>query len=136
MRCTLTYFYVKYFLRLNLIWQTFMQIGAVCLVVSLSSFPYSAIIGFLATADLTLGLLVRSVVVENKEKLDLFAQALDINDSKKGLKILYIIMMVPLGVLPVFSGLAGTMNLIQVISGIIVLLVWVLFSSQLMLRKC
>lgn len=131
---TLTYFYVKYFLRLKLIWQTFMQIGAVCLLVSLSSLSYWAILGFLATADLMLGLLVRSAVVENKEKLDLFTQALDKKDSLKGLRNLYIIVMVPLIVLPVFSGFAGTMNLMQVLGGIIILFVWVLISSQLMLN--
>jgi len=134
-RFTLTYFYVKYFLRLKLIWQIFMEICGVCLLVSLSSVPYWVILGFLAAGDLMLGLLVRSVVATNQEKLGLFTQALDIKDSKKGLKKLYIIMLVPLGVFPVFSGLAGTMNGMQVLGGIIILLVWVLFTSRLMLEK-
>jgi len=132
---TLTYFYVKYFLRLKLIWQIFMEICGVCLLVSISSVPYWAILGFLAAGDLMLGLLVRSVVATNQEKLGLFTQALDIKDSKKGLRNLYIIMLVPLGVFPVFSGLAGTMNGMQVLGGIIILLVWVLFTSRLMLEK-
>ncbi len=133
--CTLTYFYVKYFLRLKLIWQIFMEICGVCLLVSLSSVPYWVILGFLAAGDLMLGLLVRGVVAANQEKLGLFTQTLDRKDSKKGLRNLYIIMLVPLGVFPVFSGLAGSMNLMQVISAIIILLVWGLFTSRLMLKK-
>lgn len=133
-RFTLTYFYVKYFLRLKLVWQIFMQISAVCLLVSLTSVPYWVILSFLAAADLMIGLLVRSVVAQNREKLDLFTKALDNNDSLKGLRNLYIIMMLPLVVFPVFSGLAGIMNVMQVIGGMIILLVWVLISSQQMLK--
>jgi len=133
-RYTLTYFYVKYFLRLKLIWQIFMQISAVCLVVSLTSVPYWVILSFLASAVLMLGLLVRSAVATNKEKLDIFTQVLYTNDSKKGLRNLYIIMIGPLVIFPVFSGLAGTMNLMQVLGGIIILLVWVFISSQIMLN--
>lgn len=131
---SLTYFYMKYFLRLKPIWQIFMEIGVVCLLVALSSVSYWAILGFLAAADLMLGLLVRSVVADNVSKLDQFTQGLEINDRNKGLRNLYIIIMVPLGIFPVFSGLTGTMSLMQVLAGIIILLVWVLVCSRLILN--
>lgn len=121
---TLTYFYLKYFLRLKPVWQTFLGIGAVCLLVSLSSLSYGAVLGFLAVAVLMLGLLVRSVVLGNQEKLDQFAGALGINDRRIGLRKLYTIMMVPLSVFPVFGGWAGAMSLTQVLGGIVILGIW------------
>ncbi len=132
---TLLYFYVKYFLRMKLIWQIFGQIAALCLLVGLSAVPYWVILCFLAAGDLMLGLLIRSIVVENSEKLDLYIQTLDIKDSINGLRNLYVIMMVPLVVFPVFSGLAGTVNLVQVFGGIIILLVWVMFASRQLLNS-
>lgn len=130
---SLTYFYLKYFMRLKPIWQIFMEIGAVCLLVAISSVSYWAILGFLAAADLMLGLLVRSVVADNAGKSDQFTLSLDSNDRSKGLRTLYIIIMVPIGIFPAFSGIVGTMNAIQVLGGIIILLAWVIVSAQLML---
>ncbi|MEA4925502.1 MAG: ABC transporter permease [Syntrophomonadaceae bacterium] len=134
-RYTLTYLYVKYFLRLKLIWLIFMEIGAVCLAVSLSAVPYWVILCFLAAGDLMLGLLVRSLVAENSGKLDLYIRAFDNRDVINGLRSLYIIMMVPLAFLPVFSGLAGTMSLVQVLGGIIVLLIWVFAALRQLLNS-
>jgi len=131
-RYALTYFYLKYFWRLKLVWQVFMKICAVCLLVALSSVPYEAILGFLAAGQLMLGLFVRSVVAENAGKLEQFIQGLDSNDINKGLRTLYIIMIVPPATFPLFSGLAGTMSLMQVLGGIIILLAGALISSQLM----
>jgi len=131
---SLPYFYMKYFLRQKAIWQIFMEICVICLLVTVAPISNWAILGFIAVADLMWGLLIRSVVAENKGKLDQFTQGLDINDNQKGLRNLYIIMMAPLGAFPMFSGLAGTMNLIQVLGGIIILLGWVLISSLLMIN--
>lgn len=130
----LTYFYMKYIIRQKPILQIFMEIFAFCLLVVFTSGSFWFSLGFLAAADFMLGLLVKSVVADDAGKLDQYTLGLGQNARRNGVRMLYLIMMLPLVISPVFAGLAGTMNGLEVIAGIIILLVWAFVSSQLLLK--
>lgn len=130
---TLTYFYTKYILRQKPILQIFLEIFTVCLLVVISSDSFWFMLGFLAVADFMLGLLVKSVVADNAGKLDLFTPGLDITAGRKGLRILYIMIMIPLAILPVYAVFSGVLNGLQLIAGMFTLLLWVFISAQLLL---
>lgn len=131
-RYTLTYFYLKYFLRNKEVLKLFMQIFSFSILV-IYTLSYMESILFIAAGNFMWGLLVTSIVNDNAGKLKHYTTGLEAKDRVAGLGVLYVIIMTPIYLVPLV--LSGTIPVMHVLQAILILFLAALMSVRFLCTR-